>query len=167
MVLPTLINSYRKTGSRFSLQPGDSISSLMSFLEVLGSELLCSLLGLCNTCHRRSGNYIGLGWWKTHIFTSDYSCNPCNLLHMGGPRNMYTDISAMPHKQKILHTCRKLQNHSQRLRLCFLQVIPLKSVGWFRQVKIAELDLAIEDGVPGSLQWTSGSQSWNTCNFGL
>ena len=53
---------------------------------------------------------------------------------------MYTDISAMPHKQKILHTYRKLQNHSQRLRLCFLQVILLKSVGWLRQVKVAELD---------------------------
>lgn len=65
---------------------------------------------------------------------------------------MCTGISAMPHKQKILHTCRKLENHSQRLRLCLIQVIPLKSVGWLKQVNIAELDLSVEDGASRSLK---------------
>lgn len=65
---------------------------------------------------------------------------------------MCTDISAVPHKQKILHTCKKLENHSQRLRSCLVQVIPLKSVGWLKQVNIVELDLIVEDRAQRSLK---------------
>lgn len=145
MVLRGLIKLYKNTGNRFCLQPSDRLRDLKAFLSgFFFSICLCSVLGLHSACHGRSSNYPGLGWGKTCIFTSDYSCNPCNLLHMGGPLDMCTDISPMPHKQKILHTCKKLENHSQSPGLCLIQVIPLKSVGWLKQVNIAELDLLVE-----------------------